>query len=94
MCRPPPPPPNKHPHPQKLALEAAKSGEFVRPSERRRQHLLESQGSGNGMPGMIGGGTGDPYRWVGDRAFVCVLGGGRGAWGLLLDRQDRQAGTG
>lgn len=37
---------------EKLALEAAIKGEFVRPSERRRQ-LLESQGSG-------GYGNGDP----------------------------------
>jgi hypothetical protein len=54
--------------PQKLALEAAKAGEFVRPSERRRQHMLETQGSGNGIAGIMGGGTGDPYRW-GQRHF-------------------------
>lgn len=47
---------------QKLALEAAKAGEFVRPSERRRQHMLETQGSGSSIPGLVGGGTGDPYR--------------------------------
>lgn len=39
---------------QKLAVEAAIKGEFVRPSERRRQQLLETAGSGNGY------GTGDP----------------------------------
>jgi len=54
---------------QKLALEAAKSGEFVRPSERRRQ-LLESQGSGNGIPGLMAGGTGDPYRLVACRPAI------------------------
>ena len=52
--------------------EAAKTGEFVRPSERRRQ-MLESQGSGNGIPGLVGGGTGDPYRCgcMGYAAFDC-----------------------
>lgn len=70
---------------EKLALEAAKSGEFVRPSERRRQ-LLESQGSGNGIPGLMAGGTGDPYR---DAAggydprggAEGYRGGGRGGYG-------------
>jgi hypothetical protein len=68
-------------HLQKLALEAAKSGEFVRPSERRRQHMLETQGSGNGMPGM-GGGTGDPYRWVRGDEWGCCLTGETGRQGL------------
>lgn len=64
--------------PQKLALEAAIKGEFVRPSERRRQ-LLESQGSGgygNGDPSAAA-----PYRSGSMDGRPGGYGGGRGGGG-------------
>jgi hypothetical protein len=64
------------PRPQKLAVEAAIKGEFVRPSERRRQQMmLESQGSGgygNGDPAAA------PYRSGSMDGRPGGYGGGRG----------------
>jgi hypothetical protein len=64
---------------QKLAVEAAIKGEFVRPSERRRQQmLLESQGSGgygNGDPSSV------PYRSGSMDGRPGGYGGGRGGGG-------------
>lgn len=63
---------------EKLALEAAIKGEFVRPSERRRQ-LLESQGSGgygNGDPSAAA-----PYRSGSMDGRPGGYGGGRGGGG-------------
>jgi hypothetical protein len=62
---------------QKLALEAAIKGEFVRPSERRRQQM-ETQGSGgygNGDPAAA------PYRSGSMDGRPAGYGGGRGGGG-------------